>query len=414
MKIKHTIRSATGGLKVHKSRSALTVLGILIGIAAIIMMVSLGGGAEGLIVGELGGLGAETIVVRPGQEPTGPADFSNTLFADSIKERDVEALKQKGNVPDLLDIMPAVIVAGSMSYEGETFQPTIMGGDAEFIAAAFDVYPVEGYAFGEDEIQQNADVVVIGDRVREELFADSSAVGEFVKVNQRKMRVIGVLPPKGQVAVLNVDSLAIVPHTTAQTYLSGRDYYNQLIIKISDPKHVDRAVVDIERTMRISHGITDPDDDDFYVETQQGIVEQVSTILGALTVLVSSIAAIALVVGGVGVMNIMLVSVAERTKEIGLRKSLGATNKDISRQFLIESILLAASGGLIGIILGSTFSFLVFLIVSNYFLPGWTYVFPVGAAVLGFTVSSIVGLIFGIYPAKQAAKKSPIEALRYE
>ena len=414
MKLKYTIKSATDALKVHKSRSALTVLGILIAIASIIMMVSIGEGARGLILHELGGFGAENIVIRPGQEPQGPADLGNTLFADSIKSKDIEALKRKGNVPDLVEVYPFVIVPGSVSYGGETFRPTIFGGPATFFTNTLNIYPEQGTMYDETDIRQNASVVVIGADVKEELFGDSDALGQFIRVKDRKMRVVGVLPQRGQVSFMNIDELVLMPHTTAQTYLLGIDHFHEVAVKVSGPEAVDRAVLDIERTLRNSHGITDPSKDDFFIVTQQGLVEQIDTILNALTIFLSSVVAIALVVGGIGVMNIMLVSVTERTKEIGLRKALGATNRDISRQFLVESMILSAVGGIIGILIGAFMGFLAFLVVSNYFFEGWTYVFPVGAAILGVAVSSLVGLIFGIYPARQAAKKSPIEALRYE
>ncbi|MDX1535375.1 MAG: ABC transporter permease [Candidatus Spechtbacterales bacterium] len=414
MKLKHTIRSAVDALKIHKSRSALTVLGILIAIASIIMMVSIGEGARGLILNELGGFGAETIVIAPGQEPTGPSDIGNTLFADSLTNDDIEELKKKGNVPDLVEVYPIVIVSGSVSYEGETYTPTIYGGSADFFVKTLNIYPEQGTVYDETDIRQNANVAVIGSKVKEELFGNSEALGQYIRVKDRKMRVVGVLPQKGTVSFLNIDELVLIPYTTAQTYLLGIDHYHEIDVVVKSPKVVDRAVADIERTLRNSHGITDPDDDDFYVVTQEAIIEQINTILTALTIFLSSVVAIALVVGGIGVMNIMLVSVVERTKEIGLRKALGATSKDISRQFLVESMILSAAGGVVGIIMGGFMGFLAYLVVSTYFFPEWTYVFPVGAAVLGFTVSSIVGLIFGIYPAKQAAKKSPIEALRYE
>ena len=171
---------------------------------------------------------------------------------------------------------------------------------------------------------------------------------------------------------------------------------------------------DIEATLRESHGITDPEKDDFFVVTQEGVVQQISTIIGALTIFLSSIVAIALVVAGVGVMNIMLVSVTERTREIGLRKAVGATNKNILAQFLFEAMILTGTGGIIGIILGGLLSFIFSIILTQYAGLSWPFSFPIGAAVLGLFVSTLVGLIFGIYPARKAAKKSPIEALRYE
>jgi len=414
MTFKDSFKTALIGLKTHKSRSALTILGIVIGITAIILMMSIGNGAERLILNEIGGLGAETIVVRPGKEPTGPSDFGETLFANSLKTKDLEALKRKGNVPHLSRVMPALLVPGGVSYEGETYRPTIMGGSFEIMSDTFNVHVGKGVAFDDTDINQNSSVAIIGVKVERELFGASEAVGEFIKIKDRKFRVVGVLDPKGQAAFFNFDELVIVPYTTAQLYLLGIDYFHEIIIKTEGPDFVARSVQDIERTLRESHGITDPKDDDFFLVTQQGIVKQVQTILGTLTVFLSSVVAIALVVGGIGVMNIMLVSVTERTREIGLRKAIGATRKDILHQFLFEAIVLTAVGGIIGIILGGVLSFSVSFILTRTLGIDWTFSFPISAVILGISMSAIVGLIFGIYPARTAAKKSPIEALRYE
>jgi len=414
MTINHTIKTALVGLKSNKSRSGLTILGIVIGITSIILMMSIGEGAENLILNEISGLGAETIIIRPGKEPTGPSDIGDTLFADSLKDRDIKMLLRKENVPDLIAIAPVIIVPGSVSFEGETYRPTIFGGVAEFFADSFNVTTSEGIFFSENEIRTKASVAVIGSKVKEELFGNDRAVGKKIKIKERKFRVVGVFESKGQSSLFNFDELVIVPYTTAQTYLLGIDYYNEVLTKVTGPEVVARAVRDIEATLREAHGITDPDKDDFFVVTQQGVVDQISTIIGALTIFLSSVVAIALVVAGVGVMNIMLVSVTERTREIGLRKALGATNNDILKQFLLEAIILTGIGGIIGIALGALFSFGVSVALTQYAGLPWPFSFPFSAAILGLLVSTFVGLIFGLYPARQASKKSPIEALRYE
>lgn len=414
MILRHQIKTAFIGLVTHKSRSALTVLGIVIGIAAIMLMVSIGKGTENLIIGEIGGLGADTIIIRPGKEPKGPSDFADTLFSDSLKTSDVEALKKKSNVPDLVKIAPAVMVSSSVSYGGETFRPVILGWSAEFLGEIFNIYPEEGVMFDENNIRGKASVAVIGSKVAKELFGYDSALGKNIRIKNRNFRVVGVLPKRGQVAFFNIDEIVIVPHTTAQSYLLGINYYHEIMVKVKDPKFVDRAVLDIEATLRETHGITDPEKDDFFVVTQQGIIEQIGAIIGALTLFLSSVVAIALVVGGIGVMNIMLVSVTERTREVGLRKALGATNKDILNQFLLEAVFLTSIGGIIGIALGTVFSFLVAFVLTNYTELNWKFTFPFSAALLGFFVSALVGVIFGLYPARKASQKSPIEALRYE
>lgn len=414
MHFKYVLKTAYTGISSHKSRSALTILGIVIGITSIILMMSIGEAAENLILNEIGGMGAETIIIRPGKEPTGPTDIAGTLFADSLKVRDLEKLRRKENIPELVTIAPAVIVPGSVSFEGETYRPEIIGGSVEFFAEAFNIELQSGQFFDEIDIRSRAAVAVIGDEVKDELFGNRYAVGEYIKIKDKKFRVVGVIESTGQATFLNFDKLVIIPHTTAQTYLLGIDYYHEIMLRASSPEAVARTVRDIEITLREAHNITDPDKDDFFVITQQGVVDQIKIIIGTLTLFLSSVVAIALVVAGIGIMNIMLVSVTERTREIGLRKALGATERDISRQFLVESILLTAVGGVIGVILGAFLSFIIALTIRNVTNLAWEFVFPISAVILGVGVSSLVGLIFGIYPARQAAKKSPIEALRYE
>jgi len=414
MTLRDTLKIALGGLGTSKSRSALTILGIVIGITSIILIVSLGRAAEGLIIQELGGLGADVVVIRPGKEPTGPSDFADTLFSDSLTKSDLVALQKKINVPDLADIAPVVVVTGNISYQGETFRPVMFGWSSMFLGEIFDLYPEEGVLFGETEIRNRASVVVIGSKVKDELFGQERAVGKTVRIKNRNFRVVGVLPPRGQVAFLNADDLVVMPYTTAQTYLLGIDYYNEIMVRVATAEAVPRAVRDIELTLREQHGITDPDKDDFFVVTQKGVLEQVASILSVLTVFLSSVVAISLVVGGIGVMNIMLVSVSERTKEIGLRKALGATDKNILTQFLFEAMILTGVGGVIGILLGVFFSLIVSILLTTFLGFAWVFSFPVAAATLGLGISVLVGLVFGIYPARQAARKSPIEALQYE
>lgn len=414
MKIKDSFKTAIKGLQTNKSRTGLTILGIVIGITSIILMMSIGEGAQALIIDQISGLGAGTIVIRPGQEPSGPSDVGATLFSDSLKTRDVEALRRVNNAPHIVEITPALIVPGSVSYGGETYRPMIMGASVDFFSQAFNIYITHGTAFDDNDIQENASVAVIGSKVANELFGASDAVGEYITIKDRSFRVVGVFPDKGQVAFFNINDTVILPYTTAQKYILGIDHYHEVIVKADKPENVARTVKDIELTLRENHNITDPADDDFFVVTQEGIVQQVQTIIGALTIFLSSVVAIALVVGGIGVMNIMLVSVTERTREIGLRKALGATSKDIMRQFLFEAMTLTALGGIIGIALGAILSLFVAVILNTVANLDWTFSFPFSAAALGIGMSALVGLVFGLYPAKQASSKSPIEALRYE
>lgn len=410
MKIKHVFNSAVSGLTTHKSRSILTTLGIVIGVAAIIVVMALGQGAQDLILNEISSLGAETAVVQPGSGD----DFTAAFITNSITVSDLEALQTRSRVPNLVDAMPVVVVSELVSRDSESYRPMIMGGVADFFTGTFNVYPETGVIFDDGDIEARRRVAVIGTTVKDELFGAGNALGETIRIKNERFRVVGVFPPTGQKAFFNIDELVIIPYTTANTYLTGDDYFNEIILRADSADNIDKFVYDITATMRESHDISPGEEDDFVVRTQQALVDQISVIVSILTAFLSAVVAISLLVGGIGIMNIMLVSVTERTKEIGLRKALGATRKDILRQFLFEAVMLTGLGGLIGIALGALIAFGASLILASTVAENWSFTFPITAAILGVGVSAGIGLIFGIYPASQAAKKSPIEALRYE
>ncbi len=411
MRIRHTIKTAAKGLSSNKPRSGLTILGIVIGITSIMMVMSLGQGAQDLILGQIQGLGAKTIAIVPGRQPTGAVSAAQTM-SDSLKQKDLELLKNKSNVPYAINVEPINIGGGVAAFENQTFQLSIFG-SSEFVQKVYDMSLDSGRFIDDYDVKNKSYVVVIGSRVKEELFGGDEAIGQKIKLKGINFKVIGVLSKKGQ-GLVNFDEVAVIPYSTAQQYIFGIKHFNRIIVEIDNEINLMASVRDIENTLRNSHNITDPEKDDFYLMTQDAAMEQVATIMDVLTLLLAAIAAISLVVGGVGIMNIMLVSVTERTREIGLRKALGATSKDIMLQFLIEAIMLTGVGGIIGIILGSALSFVTSVFLSNYAGLNWVFNFPVTAAILGIAVSSVVGVIFGLYPARQASLKSPMEALRYE
>jgi len=418
MKLKHSLKTALGGLRSNKSRSALTILGIVIGITAIMLVLSLGTGAQNLILGQVQGMGARTIVVIPGRQPSGPSDFAN-VFLDSLKERDLRAVQQKENVPYAKDVMPIVFGTARLAYGNETYQATVLGSGSEerddIFQEIFDIAPERGSFFTAADVQSKAPVAVIGDKIREHLFGDETdPLGKKIRVKNKTFQVIGVLGRKGQVSFFNFDDMVLAPYTTAQQYLLGRKYFDRIIVSTISEDTIRTTVEDLKTTLRANHNISDPEKDDFFVETQADLAERLKTITTALTLFLSGVAGISLFVGGVGIMNIMLVSVTERTREIGLRKALGATTRDILTQFLFEAVLLTSLGGLVGILLGSFLSFGVSFGITHFALTIWQFSFPYLGAVLGIVVSVAVGLIFGIYPARVASRKSPIEALRYE
>ncbi|MBI5152189.1 ABC transporter permease [Candidatus Peregrinibacteria bacterium] len=411
MHLKYSLKTAIVGLKTNRSRSILTILGIVIGITAIILISSLGAGAQALILGQLQGMGTKTIAVLPGRQPKSLMDATQ-IFSDSLVNKDLDALKRKTNVPYLAKIMPIVFGADTAFNGNESYRLTIFGA-SDLVTKIFDIYPTEGEFFTDEDVRSRADVVVIGSKVKKELFGSASALGQKIRIKGKNFRVVGILPEKGQ-STMNFDEAAIIPHTTAQQYIFGIKYFHRLIIEANAEENVSSTIRDIEITLRNSHGITDPDKDDFHVETAADIISRLGVITSVLTLFLVAVAAISLIVGGIGIMNIMLVSVTERTREIGLRKSIGATNGNILFQFLLEAVLLTGIGGAIGICLGAVFSFLASLGLSRVVSMDWSFTFPLSAALIGLFVSGLIGLVFGLYPAKQAAKKSPIEALRYE
>ena len=413
MSLYHLLITALTGLRTNKSRSALTILGIVIGITAIIMVMSLGRGAEKLIVNEIQGFGGSTVSIEPGKDPTSLEDFMDAIFTNSLVPSDIKALQKKSNVRGLEKLSPAVITSTTVAREGKNMRGQVIGGD-DFYLEIYNVAPETGVVFGQDAIKQNARVAVIGWEIKDELFGFGEVLGKKFKIKNQSFRVVGILPQSGTVMGQNLDVMVLIPHSTAQKYIIGIEHYHAILGKATSDDMVQTMAEDIRKTLRETHGITDPTKDDFRVITMDDAAERVSTMLTALTILMVCVSAISLVVGGVGIMNIMLVSVTERTREIGLRKALGATSADILYQFLFESIILTAIGGLVGIGLGSGLSFVISYSLTNFANYTWPFAFPVSGAVLGIGMSASVGLIFGIYPARQAAKKSPIEALRYE
>ncbi|MFA5386405.1 MAG: ABC transporter permease [Candidatus Paceibacterota bacterium] len=414
MNLKYSLKIAAIGLKTNRSRSLLTILGIVIGIMSIILVMSLGKGAQDLILGEIQSMGAKVIEIHPGREPKGFSDILQ-MFGDSLKEKDLIALQKKENLPHAKSVEPLVFGGATAVFENEANNISIYGVGEEFMRM-FSVEVNKGRSIDQDDVKNRADVVIIGSKVKEDLFGNDEAIGQKIKIKNRNFKVIGTLAKKGGGSMVNFDEVSLIPWTTAQQYIFGIKYYQEILVEAESESSVDETVQDIKITLRNSHNITDsdPEKDDFNVSTQAQAMEQVGTIMGILTMFLAAVAAISLIVGGVGIMNIMLVSVTERTREIGLRKAIGATEKDILAQFLSEAVLLTIIGGLIGIILGAFFSFIASLILSKVAGLNWTFTFPVSAALLGLGVSALIGLIFGIYPARKAALKNPIDALRYE
>jgi len=411
MTFRHSIQTAFKGLEANKSRSLLTILGIVIGVTAIILVMALGEGAQNLILNQVQGMGARTIAVGAGREPTGPSD-AGQIFSDSLKKRDLDLLNRKENVPDIDQIVPLVFGSASASHENETYGLTIFG-VSPALEILFDMPITEGAFFNDEDVRARAKSVVIGAKVKTELFGADEALGETIKLKGNNFRVVGILEERGQ-DLFNFDEAAIIPYTTAQDYVLGIKHFNRFIAQATTEQVINQAAEEIRQTLRESHEITDPAKDDFFVTTQVDLAARLSSITAVLTIFLAAVAAISLIVGGIGIMNIMLVSVTERTKEIGLRKALGATYKNILIQFLLEAVMLTGVGGIMGILIGLGLSFITSIVLTQYLNLAWPFSIPLSAIILGLGVSGLIGLVFGLYPARTAARKSPIEALRYE
>lgn len=414
MKFFYTLLIAWHGVRMKPSRTFLTLLGITIGIASVILIASLGAGTRQLITAEISGIGADILSIQPGREAAGFADIASRLYSDTLKERDITALKRKENVPHAVSVEGMVLVPGNVTYENEVYYPQIIGASAQFYEDVFDIRVAEGELHGESDAREKAAVAVIGDTVRKELFGEMPALGERITIRGKKFRVSGILPPTGQVAFAQIDETVLVPYTTAQTYLTGQSHFNEIIVQVDNSAYVAQTERDIEYTLRDVRDFEDDDESDFVIRTPAALMEQVDTILFSLTLFLTAVVAIALVVGGIGTMNSMLVTVAERTREIGVRKAVGARDIDILLQFLVEAVLITVVGGVCGVLLGGALSYIVALLIGAYTTLDWVFVMPLGATLYAIGFSVIIGIVFGSYPAYTASRKQPMEALRYE
>ena len=412
MRTKDLFSTASESLLRTKSRSLLTILGIVIGIAAVILMLSIGQGAERYILSEVADLGSDLVFVEPASgDPNGgpPSPF----IEQTVTLDDRDALRRSG----LFTFVSSTLYTTVPVSFGESNEFTQIQGTDEWYLELFPAELRYGTYLDTSDVESFANVAVIGSEVAENFFGDRNPVGERIKLKSQTFRVVGVFEQQGSRFFQNLDKQITVPVTTMQRDILGVDYVNYVSAKIAG-SDIEESKEELRWLMRDTHDIDNPNGDptldDFFVSSQTDATETIGVVGSVLTILLSSIAAISLLVGGIGIMNIMLVSVTERTREIGLRKAVGATQKEILQQFLVESIMLTLFGGLIGVMLGAGVSWLVGFVLKSFFLPTWAVVVPINAIFLAATVSTVVGLVFGIYPARRAARLNPIDALRYE
>ncbi len=399
------LRQALGAMVSHKMRSFLSILGILIGVAAVIAMLALGQGAKESIEKQLASLGSNLLVVRPGSSRLhGVAMETGTVTRLTLE--DVAAIAKLSDL--VKSVSPSVRGRGQMVYGNKNWNTQVEGVGVDY-AAMRASSPEVGRFFSEVEVKMRDKVILLGPTVARELFGDANPVGETIKLNLINFKVIGVLPSKGASTFHDQDDTALIPITTAMFRVFGKEYVDTIYVEAKSPDLIDPAQKAITSLIIKQHHLIAKDAEDaFQIRNMTDIKNTLEATTKTMSLLLGSIAAISLLVGGIGIMNIMLVSVSERTREIGLRKAIGANNKDIMVQFLIEAILMSFIGGVAGILLGTGISVLI------TFFAGWAVRVSSSSIILATTFSLIVGIVFGLWPAQKASKLDPIEALRYE
>ena len=401
---KESFLMAWASLIANKMRSILTMLGIIIGVAAVIALVSIGNGVKQDIQNSISSLGSNLLMVMPGA-PRTPGVRPSAGSMKSLKVSDYEAISKLDGVKAASPMTNGSYV---VIYQNKNWTTSVSGVSYNYLDVN-NWSMKSGRFLSEKNVQNRERVAVVGKTVVKNLFGDEDPVGAEIRVKNIPFRIIGVLNSKGSGAMGNdQDDMVIIPYTTAMERVEGVDYLRMIYVVGKEESGIDRLQSDIENLLRVRHGIKDTNLDDFNIQNMNSIMETMEETTGTLTLFLGAVAAISLVVGGIGIMNIMLVSVTERTREIGVRKALGATYSVIVTQFLIEAVVISLMGGIIGIILGIGSSKLIGM------ASGMSTVISIPTIVMSFAFSMAIGLIFGIYPARKAAKLNPIDALHYE
>ena len=405
LQVWQTALIALRALRRNKMRSMLTALGIIIGVASVVAMVAVGNGAQARITSQVSALGQNLLTVFAGSKKSGGVN-SGLGSASAITLEDASAIQRE--VPDVAAVSPEVSVTAQAIANGRNWSTTVVGESQDYLRIR-DWKLAAGSMFNESDIRSAAKIAVIGSKTANELFGPLNPVGQSVRIKNIPFTIVGLLESKGAgMGGANQDDRILIPYTTAMKRLTGDRYLRSVNVEIRSSERMDIAQQQITSLLRQRHRLTSDQSDDFNIFNQKEIADTVNSISKIITLLLGSIAGISLVVGGIGIMNIMLVSVTERTREIGIRIAVGAQPGDIRLQFLIEAVTLSLLGGLIGVLCGVGVSHLVGMFAD------FKAVVSSGSIILAFGVSSVIGIFFGFYPAHKAAALDPIVALRYE
>ncbi len=421
MSLNSILKQSITALMANKLRSVFSILGIVIGVSAVIIILSLGQGLKGLVTNEVESFGSNVLAITVKIPESGQI---GTLFSaaqgikiTTLKLKDVQDLQNKENFPYIEAVTGQAFGQEWVTYQNKDKKVLIYGGSPDLLEILKTLEVEKGRYFNKAEDDSLAKVALLGNNLKEKLFGQSDPLGKKVKMGGKSFKVIGYFEPYGGMSFGGVDinDFIYIPLQTTLKEILGIDYLSEVDLVIQNESYFPRAISDISRLLRKNHNIKDPTKDDFQITTMTEIIEQVNEISVILNLLLGFLAAISLLVGGIGIMNIMLVSVSERTKEIGLRKALGANSEDILYQFLIEALVITGLGGLIGIIIGIANSLLASLVIRTQGgLSAWPITISWLAIIIAFIVSMAIGLIFGIYPARKASRLNPMEALRKE
>lgn len=407
MNLTNLLKVAITAIMSNKSRTLLSTLGIIIGVAAVITMMAIGQGSKDSIRKDLSKMGTNLLTIRPGGEMRGGVRLDPSAM-QTLKMADYEAIQQEAKF--ITHVSPEVTAAGQVIYGAKNTNTTVYGESPEYLDIK--LWEIkDGYCFTEEDIKKSSKVCIVGTTIVEELFGDKNfdAVGKTIRFKSIPFRIIGILKSKGYNSWgMDQDNVMIAPYTTVMKRIAAQTYFSSIVVSALREELSNDAIDELTAILRKNHKIKENDENDFTIRSQQEMMETMSSTMDTVTLILVVAAAFSLLVAGIGIMNIMLVSVTERTKEIGLRMSVGARGIDISNQFLIESIIISVTGGALGIALGALLS----MLANTLFMLPTTV--PLWSVVVSFIVCTIIGVGFGYFPARKAARMDPIEAIRYE